>query len=346
MTIPDYLLPLWYKPIWYILDKLGLVRHVIFYCEDPLDYAMFLPVRKHFEFEIIIVAKNRKTSAYLKARGVQYKRYPFFPRAVIMTRHTAYKFPIAKIKKFGFDHGLYQFKRWTDPKYYNQFDIYFVSSESQVKNARLHGVTTARAIGYPKLDQVFNGEYTPDDLRELVKKTGLDPQKRTVIFTSTWDVGGLSALQCWIDRVQELTEKYNILLTVHTWTKEQHIRKLKSIPEAIYLEDFDITKYLLIADVFVGDYNSLIGEFCALDKPIVTFKVPDSDRAVPDVKKMIADISYQVESFDEIPSALEYCINHPREKSAARHKANEIFYMALDGMAGKRAADNIKELLN
>ena len=345
MTIFDHLLPLVYKPLWGLADMLHKATAVMFYVADPLDYAMFQPIRKHLDMDIHYVAKNAKSRAFLRQQNIPYKIYPAFPRAVIMGRHAAYKFPEKKIAKIGFDHGLYQFKRWTRAKYYNQFDIYFVSSENQVQAARQRGITTVRAVGYPKIDKMFDGSISRENLASLRQKLNLQPEKATVVFTSTWDVGGLSALTKWVDRVHELTPRYNILLTAHPWTKKTLLQKLKNIPGAFYLPEADVSPYLMLADVFVGDYNSLIGEFCALDKPIITFRTPSSERSVAAVRELIAEISDQVDTFDEVPAAIEQCLHHPRARSDARQKANRLLYKALDGKAGERAAQAIRELI-
>jgi CDP-glycerol glycerophosphotransferase (TagB/SpsB family) len=291
------------------------------------------------------VAKNKKTKNYLAERNINYKSMPFFPKIVIMGRHEPYKFPGKQIVKIGFDHGLYQFKRWTSPRNYNAFNVYFVSSEKQVENAKKLGINSTFAIGYPKLDNAFNGTYNEEFLQKLKEKIIIDPNKKTIIFTSTWNTEGLSALEKWIDRVSELTSNFNILLTVHTWTSEKNIQKLRDIKNAHFIEDFDVTPYLMISDIFVGDYNSLIGEFCAFDKPIITFKVPDSKKEIPEIKTLIQSISIQINEFDEIYSAIEKCIENPNEKSLERQNANKIFYLKLDGKAGERAALKIKEFL-
>ncbi len=345
MTIFDRLLPLVYRPFWYIVHSFGKTLKIAFYAADPLDYEMFLPIAKHLDFSFEIIAKNRKTRDYLKTKGIPYKRYPAFPEIVVMGRHAAYKFPVKRIKKIGFDHGLYQFKRWTRPKMYNLFDIYFVSSQTQVLNSRERGIHTTKAIGYPKIDKAFNGEITDDRLHSIRERLHIDPHKKTIIFSTTWDVSGLSALQRWINRVGELKNNYNILLTAHTWTKKKYLDQLRAIEGTHYIDAFDITEYLLISDVFVGDYNSLIGEFCALNKPIITFKVPESDRTVPDVYKMIHRLSIQVDTFDEIPGAIKTCLENPQEKEAARRQANQTMFFALDGKAGERAAAYIRETL-
>ncbi len=346
MTLLDYLLPIVYWPLWHFYRLLGRQIPLAFYAADPLDYEMFLPIQKHLNRQVLYIAANIKTAGYFRQRQIPYRRYPAFPQTVIMGRHEAYKFPVKKIIKIGFDHGLYQFKRWTDSRYYNQFNVYFVSSKRQEQIAEQKGIRTVKAIGYPKLDKAFDGSITEKHLNEIREKLGLDSDKPTVIFTSTWDVDGLSALTRWIDRVGELGNRYNILLTAHPWTKPHLLDRLKQIPGTFFLQESDVTPYLMISDVFVGDYNSLIGEFCALDKPIITFKVGQgSARALPEVQQLIADISMQVESFEQISSAIEYCLKHPAEKQEARRRANQTLFLALDGKAGQRAARIIDNYL-
>lgn len=334
-----------YKLAWYIAKSLGRNKELVFYCADPLDYEMFLPIKKHLS-EIEIVAKNKKTRNYLNSKGISYLRMPNFPKVVIMARHSPHKFPVKQIVKIGFDHGLYQFKKWTSPENYNRFNRYFVSSPEQVKTAETLGITTTKAIGYPKLDNAFNGIYNASYLKNIRHELKLDSHKRTIIFTSTWNIDGLSALDKWIDKVNELTNKYNVLITVHTWTDKNKIEKLKAIKNAFFLEEFDVTTYLMIADVFIGDYNSLIGEACALNKPIITFRVPESRRSIKEITEMIESISIRINEFDEIHSAIEQSLKNPDELKSAREAANKIMFLALDGNAGQRAADEIRRLLN
>ncbi len=344
MVASYYLIKYPYSFLWKIAKLTGKLENVVFYCADPLDCEMFEPIQKHLP-PIKIVAKNKKTRNYLDSKGIKYSFPPVFPKAVIMARHAAYKFPHPEIIKIGFDHGLYQFKRWTKPENYNAFDVYFVSSPNQVQIAKSLGITTTKAIGYPKLDPAFDGTYNEKFLNEIRSQLGIDKNKPTIIFTSTWNVEGLSALDRWIDRVGELTNQYNILLTVHTWTEQSKIERLKKIEGAIYLDKFDVTPYIMISDVFIGDYNSLIGEACALDKPIITFRVPESKRAIKEVREMIANISIQIDSFDEIRNAISRCLKNPNEKKLEREEANKIMYLALDGKAGLRAAEEITRLV-
>ncbi|MCB9206848.1 MAG: CDP-glycerol glycerophosphotransferase family protein [Ignavibacteriales bacterium] len=343
MVFSYYIYKYPYKISWYIKSLFGL-DNIAFYCADPLDYEMFEHINKYLP-KVTIIAKNKKTKIYLSAKGINYKTMPVFPKVVIMGRHEHYKFDVKRIIKIGFDHGLYQFKRWTSNKYYNGFDVYFVSSQDQVEIAKKRGIKSTVAIGYPKLDNAFNGTYNDEYLNKIRLRHNINSSKKTIIFTTTWNVDGLSAIEKWIYRINELTDDFNILLTAHTWTEPKLLNELKNIKNAVFLEEFDITPYLMIADIFVGDYNSLIGEFCSFDKPIITFKVPDSDRSIPEVKELIKKISIQIDEFSEIKEAINKCIQFPTEKSEERQKANKILFYKLDGLAGKRAADIILNLM-
>lgn len=345
MTPAYYIYKYPYKFGWYIAKLFKKNRSLVFYCADPLDYEMFLPIKKYLN-NVDIVAKNKKTRDYLTKIGIKYLKMPVFPKAVIMARHAPYKFAVNQIVKIGFDHGLYQFKRWTSPENYNRFNAYFVSSEEQVKIAKSIGILTTKAIGYPKLDNAFNGIYNENYLNKLKKELNINPAKSTIIFTSTWNVDGLSALDKWIDRVGELSEKYNVLVTVHTWTEKSKIEKLKSTNGIIFLDKFDVTPFIMISDVFIGDYNSLIGEACALDKPIITFKVPESKRSIKEITQMIESISLRINDFDEIENAILRSVKNPSEKSKAREVANKTMYLALDGKAGERASFEIQKLIS
>ncbi|MBI9072010.1 MAG: CDP-glycerol glycerophosphotransferase family protein [Melioribacteraceae bacterium] len=306
---------------------------------------MYLHIGKYLP-DVKIIAKNSKTRKYFDNKGIDFLRMPSFPKLVIMGRQTPYKFPVEEIIKIGFDHGLYQFKRWTSPKNYNGFDIYFVSSNNQVETAKSMGINSTYAVGYPKLDNAFNGFYDEKFLNNIKDKKNLDSNKKTIIFTATWDVAGLSAIDKWIDRIEELNNKYNILVTVHTWTKEVHKEKLRSSNKIVFIEEFDPTPYLMLADVFVGDYSSIIGDFCSLNKPIITFRVPKSDRTINEIDELIKSISVQVDNFDELKNAIDISLENPGNKSEERKKANRILFYKLDGKAGERAAEQIKKYFN
>jgi len=209
--------------------------------------------------------------------------------------------------------------------------------------AKKHGIQNAVPIGFPKLDPAFDGAITDDVLNQYRKKLNLDIQKHTVIFATTWDKSGMSAIDRWIDRLPELKSIYNVLVTVHQWVNQKYKDKLEQMPGIFYINDKDILPYLMIADVMVCDMSSIIAEFCALDKPIVTFRVPDGKRPSHEVKAMLEEISIRVDTFDEMVAAINDSLLNPQKLLAQRQKYNRVMFDELDGKAGLRAASFIRE---
>jgi CDP-glycerol glycerophosphotransferase (TagB/SpsB family) len=344
MVLAYYLRKCPYSCGWHSARLLNRTVPVVAYCSCPLDYVVLLPVLKHLP-PLPWVAKDHRTASFLEGRGVRPYRTPSFPEAVIMCRHATHRFPLKRIVKIGFRHGAYHFKQFAKPRYYNAFDVYFVTGRHEEDEARAHGIRTAQAVGFPKLDPAFDGTYRPETLHSYREAARIDAARKTVLFTATWDRSGMSAVGKWIDRVDSLAEHYNVIVTVHPWTSGKYKTALRVLKHACFIEDPDVIPYLLIADVLVGDASSIVAEFCALDKPIVTFEVPRTARTVPDVAALLERISTRISSAEQLPGALAESLAHPEKLSAERQRANEMMFDRLDGQAGKRAADVIRMLV-
>lgn len=330
--------------IWKLVQLFKKNPELVVYCADPLDYVVLQPVIDHLP-EAIFLAKNKKTAGYLKTQGIVCRRMPSFPRAVIMCRHAAHKFPVQEIIKIGFRHGAYHFKSFAKARYYNSFDCYFVTSKTEEKLAREHGITTTIAIGFPKLDPLFDGTFNEATRNACKKLARIDATKQTILFTATWDKSGMSAIEKWIHRIHQLTAKYNILVTVHPWMSKKYLRKLRRMEGIFFIENPDVLPYFLIADVMAGDTSSILAEFCVLDKPIITFKTTPGKRTDPELEELIQQFSTQIENFDELESALEFDLKNPGHKSPDRKAATKMMFDDLVPGAGKRAAEQIRSLL-
>ncbi len=342
MVFSYYIFKYPYKLVWHLLKVFDKNPALVTYCADPLDYEILAPVLKHLP-EMKFVVKNSKTTEYLKSKGIQSKRMPCFPKAVIMSRHAAYKFPEKKILKFGLRHGAYHFKKFTRAHNYNEFDVFMVTSQQEVEVAKIVGIVSAVAVGFPKIDPLFDGSYSEETLNSIRQKINLDSSKRTILFSTTWDGSGMSAINKWINFLPELTETYNILVTVHPWMSKKYKDLLSKMENIHYINDVNVLPYLEIADVLVGDTSSIIAEFCALNKPIITFEAGETNRSLPEIKDLLKRISIQVNDFSALKSAIQQCLKHPEKKSADRQEANKLMFDRLDGSAGKRAAEIIKE---
>jgi len=342
MVFSYYIFKYPYKFIWHLLKFFNKNPDIIIYCADPLDYEVLAPVLKHLP-KMEFVVKNKKTAQYLESKGIQCKRMPCFPKVVIMCRHAAFKFPEKNILKFGIRHGAYHFKKFTKARNYNDFEVYMLTSQQEVDLAEGLGITSAVAVGFPKIDPLFDGSMSIELLNSIRQKASLNHSKKTVIFSATWDGSGMSAIDKWINFLPDLVEDYNILVTVHPWTSKKFTQKLLKMENIYYINDVNVLPYLQVADLMVGDTSSIIAEFCALDKPIITFKINDTSRFLPEIKNLLNKISIQVNDLSTLKDAIQQSLKHPEKKHKNRQQANKLMFDKLDGLAGKRAAELIKE---
>ncbi|HOH46389.1 MAG TPA: CDP-glycerol glycerophosphotransferase family protein [Candidatus Cloacimonadota bacterium] len=317
-------------------------RGIVLYCSEFLDWEIFEPVQKYLK-PIKVVSNKPKVRKLLAEKGIRAGRLPVFPKAVIMTRHSCDRFPAPEIIRIGMTHGAYHFKKLTKAKNYNLFNQYLFTSEAGLQAAQKIGVKIGVAVGYPKLDKALTGAYSATELKSLKQEAGIREGLPIIVFSSTWTASGMSALHRWIDRIEELKDRYNVIVTLHPWIEEAKRKYIRD--KGIYVIKTNPVDYLYLAEIVVGDNSSLLGEACALNKAIITWKSPRGRRSVAEIEQMIASFSVQVDSWEEFLEAIETCLKDPGIKSAERQKANEIMYSSLDGQAGARAAAEIVKFL-
>jgi len=344
MVLSYYVIKYPYKLVWNLLNSVKKRTEIIFYCANELDLEIFKNVQKELK-SVPVVTKNRRIQRKLQELGVRSRLMPVFPKAVIMCRQACYLFPESKIIRIGINHGAYHFKPFANVAGHNMFNQFFFSSSQEVKEAEQIGITSGVGVGFPKLDDAFNGTYNPKILNNLRCELNIDPRKKTILFSATWDGSEMSAVHLWYDKLNALTNDYNVLVTVHIWTSDKYKDKIKETTGVKFIDTQNITPYIIISDICICDTSSIISEMCALNKPIVTFKVPVVRRTVPEVREIIKNISFQIDDFAELEESLKHAFKNSHLLQNEREAANKRMFEKLDGKAGERVANKITELL-
>lgn len=339
MNVSQYVIRYPYQIVWHLNKIFRKNTRVDFFCGNIVDYICFKNIHALMP-EINIIAKNSKVKKQLLEYGINASVYPSFPDVIIMARHLARKYPEKRIIKIGMRHGAYHFKNFVNKDRYNAFDRFLVTSSKEVNDARQAGITSAVAVGFPKIDSAFNGKEENIKTVELALEN-----KPTLIFSATWDENRYSAIDHWCHRLGELTNDYNVLVTVHPWTSQHKIDQIKRTEQVHYIDDKDILPYLMMADLMVGDTSSIIGEFCALDKPIITFDLPSAGRVTDETRHMLENISFRVKSFKALKDILPTALANPNKHKAQRDYYNKVMFDQLDGKASERAVKIIRGLI-
>ncbi len=348
MVYTYYLSYLPYNLAWRLHKLLHPHKLHLVHIEDSFDYFLFAKVSKHLKPMDAVVSSNDLIPKLLQMPNPPHKIYQYpwcFPDSVIMFRNAAWKYPVKRIVKIGLEHGAYNFKRFPKAYYYNLFDLYLMTSFADVKRLKALGAKPVKAIGYPKSDPLFDGSYSPELLDKLKDELKLDPAKPTVLFSSTWDGSGMSAIHKWFNQLHIIKSSYNILVTLHPRMSQHYKSYLQKQPGIHFIEAMDIYPYLLLADVCIGDTNSLIAEFCIVNRPIITFSIKATKRTLDDVIELIKGISNRIDYFSELPAAISQALETAEQTSDNRKQVISTLIDPLDGKAGWRAAQEIIKLI-
>lgn len=331
-----------YRLVYNALARFGLAERIYFYCREIQDWEAFEPVQNYLR-PVRIVTNKPAVRQYFRSRNIQTSRLPVFPKAVIMARHSCYKFPSARIIKIGMRHGPYHFKKMTRAENYNQFDLYLMTSRDDVAEGSKIGITCSRAVGYPKLDPWLANPGLEIELEKYRSEAKLDSQKPTLLFSATWTGSGMSALEFWYDKLHKLKESFNVLVTLHPWVGINYRQAIAK--QGVYLINGNHLPYVKLSDIVIGDTSSLLAEACALDKPMITWQTGTARRALDKIDRLLRSISIRIARWDELRPAINLLLSDPSMFKASRATANAMMFDQLDGKAGERAAREIINLL-
>ncbi len=342
MVFSEILLKIPYSLVWKIFNIFRKDQLIAFYCHELLDYEIFRNVHKLLP-KVQVIAKNKKLSNELKAKyNINCLNYPAFPDVVIMARHSLHLFPTPNIIKIGLRHGAYHFKQFISAEKYNKFDLFLFTSISEVEQATKLGIKNAEYGGFPKCDTLFDG--TTKNAAYKLKQMLAYPGKPTILFSSTWDKSGIAGVHFWYDRLEELSKKYNVVVTLHPWVSKSIVDRIRNTKNVRLISNDEIYQYMLISDAFVADVSSIIAEFMLVGKPIFTFKIPIKGRLSEEIYDLLEKYTIRISNFDEFNKEISKVLQDKTKKWDYEDCLN-LFFSGNLGQHSQIMADKIKDFL-
>lgn len=153
------------------------------------------------------------------------------------------------------------------------FDIYLTSgplvTEKFIKLAIKYQYFKVFETGWLKFDHIYH--FTKYFQLPGIKK---DPSKKYILYAPTFSrkMESFSDLKQILPNI--IKDNEVILFKFHELMLEKDFHLFKNIPENIINIPLgaDITPYLYLADIMISDTSSVVYEFLALDKPVITYK--------------------------------------------------------------------------
>tara|TARA_Y100001968_G_C19170746_1_gene625508 strand:+ start:1 stop:762 length:762 start_codon:yes stop_codon:yes gene_type:complete len=231
----------------------------------------------------------------------------------------------------------YNLSYWN--KYYDGILCY---GEYHEKRFRLkHRIPTAQ-IGYPRFDKYYKPGFDRDS---LIKKFKCDPQKKTIVWITTWN--SLSSINNYVKEIYSLRSDYNVVVRPHPLMKENDpigYKKLLNV-NFNYIdnnEDDNVQLYAL-ADLMLFDYGgSMFGSlylnknFAFLEMDLEAKKNPVLGNTSSEdyLKSFFPDRIAKLENLNYI---CNYCLNNPPSSSVMRSLREEFFNTNYQGNSAERA---------
>lgn len=149
---------------------------------------------------------------------------------------------------------------------------YFTDRFNELK--KKYGNFDVIETGWPKLDSygLHKSSYESEK-KELLKTYQTD---KILLYAPTFSPS-LTSASALIDDIESLATDtgYLIMVKFHDLMSESLIDSYKALSEKhkniLFVEDKNIIKFLLLADLLISDTSSVIYEFLLLNKPVISF---------------------------------------------------------------------------
>ena len=263
---------------------------IVLFCENKYAIDILYPLQEEAEDEGVndilwYVHKKRISDFPLKdsviwTNSIQ-KVYDFSPEVIYVPGNIVpYYLSGVKIQVF---HGYAAEKKdhWVIRRY---FDTYFTQGPyftRKFKQLSLkYGDFEVLETGWTRQDWIScHRSDFENEKAELLEKYG---KKQIVLYAPTFSPK-LTSLPLIKDALIKLAKEKDILLMMkfHPLTSQQWIDEYRQLAEEhdniIFVDDFSVTKYMLMADVMISDTSSTIYEFLLLNKPVITLRAISKD---------------------------------------------------------------------
>lgn len=286
---------------------------IVLFCENKYAINILHPIGrealKSDQNSVLWYVDDRKIPQFPLAGEVAFTNsmqevYDFSPEAIYVPGNIVpYYLPGVKIQIF---HGYAAVKKghWVIRNY---FDLYLTQGPFFTKGfkalAEKHKNFEVVETGWPKQDLIKERLHDYDDEKQQLLK---EYQKDQVVLYAPTFSPSLTSLPHLKEELGKLAQANSLLMLIklHPLTKQEWVDEYRAFADqhenVVFVDDFDVTKYQLMADLMISDTSSTIYEFLLLNKPVITLRTLSKDVYWTDIQEpeQLAE-AFQVAQTDE-----------------------------------------------
>jgi CDP-glycerol glycerophosphotransferase (TagB/SpsB family) len=211
------------------------------------------------------------------------------------------------------------------------FDIYCTLGEydtpEYTRLSRAMGHFKVIETGWPKLDPLFNPAGVPLNI----------PRDRPVVLYASTFTKRLTSAPYLIDTIRTLSRsgRWRWLVTLHPKLPADVVRQWRALAGEYlqYVETENVIPFLKAGDAMVCDTSSIMMEFMAQVRPVVTFR-NGGDVAAAHFVNVTEPLDLQ--------SAIEHALARPAELMARVHRYAHAIHTHRDGRSSERVLDAVE----
>lgn len=318
-------------------------------------------IKRNNEYNIKIITKNSINNIFFQvkcAKEMADAKYiiidDYFPLVYTLKRRKETKIiqvwhACGAFKKIGYSRAHNEFSKYSLT--HKNYTDAIVSSENIRNNySEAFGINIEKihALGVPRTDLFFNKDRIIKIKEELLEKLKISKGKRVILFAPTFR--GENVKKAYYpkeflnieDIYNSLSENDIFVIKMHPFIKKEIFIDNKYKDKIINLTDEyrEINELLMITDLLITDYSSVIFEYSLLNKPII-FYVPDYEEYKNNRNFYYNFNEYmygkEIQEFRELIENIQY--NQIQEEKV--NKFRETFLDKCDGNSTQRIVDTL-----
>lgn len=321
---------------------------IVLFCEQKYAINILTPIQEEAlqhqgRYEILWYVHSRNIPDFPLKDEVKWtdniqEIYDYAPEAIFVPCNIVpYYLPGVKIQIF---HGYAAEKKdhWVIRRY---FDIYFTQGPFFTKGfkalAQKYKDFEVTETGWPRQDWIFHNLHTFDEEKAALLEQ--HQRQKLVLYAPTFSPS-LTSLPHLKAVLEKLVQEKNILLLLkfHPLTRAEWSDEYRQWAEqrenVIWVDDHNITKYQLMADVMISDTSSTVYEFLLLNKPVITYQTVAKDIYWIDIQNP-----------DELSEAYEQAL-HDSNAALKRQWIIDNYDPYLDGNVCKRMLEATEDYIS